>query len=155
RAVAEPEAVEKIIELCSCLPLALATIATRASAWPALALSVIAVEMNAVHGGLNAFVSSDHAANVREVFSWSISALSSAAARLFRLLPVLPVHPGKDFSASPAAAVGDMREHAVVPLLNELVAVHLLTERSSGRYGWHGLLLAYAYEEFEEKVSLD
>jgi DNA-binding SARP family transcriptional activator/tetratricopeptide (TPR) repeat protein len=152
RVAAEPEAAGKILDLCSRLPLALVITATRAAARPEFSLTAIAAELSAARGSLDAFVGSDRVMDIRAVFSWSFTALGYDAAMLFRLLAV---HPDTDFGAAAAAALGDMQVPSIVPLLNELLAAHLIAERSPGRYSLHDLLRTYAHEELLEKVSPD
>ncbi|WP_342787034.1 AfsR/SARP family transcriptional regulator [Streptomyces tailanensis] len=111
RLVGEDRAVAEIAALCAGLPLALACVAARAAAHPGFALSAIAAELRAAHGSLDAFSRTDSSANVGAVFSRSLGAVSSEAARVFRLLAV---HPGPDFSV-PATAAGRTPSRAPTP----------------------------------------
>ncbi|SNS96237.1 DNA-binding transcriptional activator of the SARP family [Streptosporangium subroseum] len=142
RVAAEPLAVQEITTLCARLPLALSIAAARAVTQPDFSLAAIAAELRAAHGSLDAFTGAD-GIDVGAVFSWSYRALTSPAARLFRLLAL---HPGPYFSASAAAALGALPAHRVRPLLAELTRAYLLTEYAPGRYTFHDLLRAYAAE---------
>ncbi len=143
RLAGESRAVAEITALCAGLPLALACVAARAAAHPRFPLSAIAAELRAAHGSLDAFSRTDASANVGAVFSWSSGAVSSAAARLFRLLAL---HPGPDFSVPAAAALAGLPVREARQLLTELADVHLVGEHAPGRYAFHDLLRAHAAE---------
>lgn len=91
RLTAEPDATWDIIAGCARLPLALTIAAARAAARPEFPLAVLAGELRA--SALDAFDGGDLATNVRTLFSWSYRALTTGAARMFRLLGL---HPGPD-----------------------------------------------------------
>jgi hypothetical protein len=90
RVAAEPEAVEKIIQLCGRLPLALAIVSARAAAHPDFTLASIAADLQRTQGRLDAFGAAGLDADARTVFSWSYHLLSPQACRLFRMLSLLP-----------------------------------------------------------------
>ena len=140
RVAAEPQAVDAIIAACAHLPLALVIAAARAQQ-TAAPLAVVARQL-AAHR-LDALDAGDAASRIRAVFSWSHSALTPAATRLFRLLGL---HPGPDIDAATAASLAGVATAEVRPLLTELVEANLLTERVSGRYRFHDLLRAYAVD---------
>ncbi|MFI6645400.1 AfsR/SARP family transcriptional regulator [Streptomyces sp. NPDC050504] len=148
RLAAEPGAAEGVVALCGRLPLALAIVAARVDASPALPLTSIAAELREGHGGLDAF--SGDEADVRAVFSWSHRALAPAAARLFRLLAL---HPGPDVSRSAAASLAGLTPGEARTALTALTRSHLLAERAPGRYTSHDLLRAYAAELLHEEES--
>jgi hypothetical protein len=143
RIVAEPAAVEEIIERCDRLPLALAVVAARAAIQPERPLAVLAAALRDLHDRLDTLATGDPGTDARSVFSWSYQQLPASAARLFRLLGV---HPGPDLSVSAAASLAGMTPAGVRPILAELVRAHLVTERVPGRYALHDLLRAYARE---------
>ncbi|GAB2908392.1 AfsR/SARP family transcriptional regulator [Streptomyces heilongjiangensis] len=147
RLTGESRAVAEIAALCAGLPLALACVAARAAARPRFALSAIAAELREAHGSLDAFSRSDASANVGAVFSWSLSAVSADAARLFRLLAL---HPGPHFSAPATAALAGLPPRRARFLLTELADVHLVHEHAPGRYALHDLLRAHASELLRE-----
>ncbi|MEU6801162.1 AfsR/SARP family transcriptional regulator [Streptomyces neyagawaensis] len=147
RLTGESRAVAEIAALCAGLPLALACVAARAAAHPRFALSAIAAELREAHGSLDAFSRSDTSANVGAVFSWSLSAVSADAARLFRLLAL---HPGPNFSAPATAALAGLPVRRARSLLTELADVHLVHEHAPGRYTLHDLLRAHATELLRE-----
>ncbi|MFD9326757.1 BTAD domain-containing putative transcriptional regulator [Streptomyces sp. NPDC060065] len=143
RPAAEPQAADEIITRCARLPLALAIVAARAAAHPDFPLSAIAEELRDSHGSLDAFAGSDITIGVRAVFSSSYKALSSPAARLFRLLGL---HSGPDISAPAAAGLAGLPRRETRGLLAELTGAHLLIEHFPGRYTLHDLLRVYAAE---------
>jgi DNA-binding SARP family transcriptional activator/tetratricopeptide (TPR) repeat protein len=128
RLAAEPDAVAEIVDLCACLPLAVALVAARAAARPSFPLAAIAAELRG-------------STDVDGVFSSSYQALTPAAARAFRLLGL---HPGTDFGLSAAASVVGLPVADTRRLLRELCEAHVLAEPLPGRFGFHDLLRAYA-----------
>jgi DNA-binding SARP family transcriptional activator/Flp pilus assembly protein TadD len=145
RLAAQSSAVDDIIARCGRLPLALAVVAARAVTRPDFPLSAIADELSDSHDSLDAFGSGELGMDVRPVFSWSYTALSASAARLFRLLGL---HPGTDdFSAPATAALAGLPLRETQSLLAELLRAHLLTEPRPGRYALHDLLRVYAAEQ--------
>ncbi|MGW3104365.1 BTAD domain-containing putative transcriptional regulator [Streptomyces sp. NPDC001100] len=158
RVAAEPEAVADVVTWCAGLPLALAVVSARAAAQPRRPLGMLAEELREAGGRLDALDGGEEASQVRAVFSWSYSALSPAAARLFRLLAL---HPGPDLSRNAAAALAGAPPERVRGLLAELIAGHLLVEQAPGRYAFHDLLRVYARElvatyddEWERRAAL-
>ena len=93
RVAAERQAAEEIIASCARLPLALTIAAARAAARPGFPLAAIAAELRQSAALLDPFDGGELTANVRAVFACSYRALSSDAARLFRMLGL---HPGPD-----------------------------------------------------------
>ncbi|WP_285619370.1 tetratricopeptide repeat protein [Kineosporia sp. NBRC 101677] len=142
RIAAEPSAVEKIVDACGGLPLALAVAAARAqqSSFP---LSVLAADLREAAQRLTVLEAGDEVTDVRAVFSWSFEAISAQAADLFRLLGL---HPGPEISLPAAAALSGQPVTDVRKLLIELVRASLLSERAPGRYHQHDLLRVYAAE---------
>jgi DNA-binding SARP family transcriptional activator len=144
RVAAEPGAVDDLIGLCARLPLALNITAGRAAAHPSFLLATLADQLRDTHHRLAALDAGDTAANTRAVFSWSYRTLGGEAARMFRLLGV---HPGPDITVLAAASLTATTPDQARTALDELTAVHLLSEHAPGRYGFHDLLRAYAMEQ--------
>ena len=144
RVGSEPDAVQDIITRCARLPLTLTIAAARAAASPGFPLAHLAAEMREVGQVLDPFESDDAATDVRAVFSWSHRALSTDAARLFRMLGL---HPGPDIAVGAAASLAGIAPDRARALLAELTRGHLLTEHRPGRYAFHDLLRAYAAEQ--------
>jgi tetratricopeptide (TPR) repeat protein len=152
RAAAEPDALDRIADLCACLPLALAVAAARAAARPKFPLAALADELADSDRRLDALDAGDPAASVRAVFSWSYEQLSADAARMFRLLGL---HPGPDISVPAAASLAGTDEDAARRLLRGLARAHLIAEHVPGRYAFHDLLRAYAAEQAGHTISQD
>jgi tetratricopeptide (TPR) repeat protein/transcriptional regulator with XRE-family HTH domain len=143
RAAAEPDAVDQILSLCARLPLALAIAAARAAARPSLPLAALAAELRETPGRLDVLDTSDPAASVRAVFSWSAGQLGSGAARMFGLLGL---HPGPDITIPAAASLAGITRPDAGRELRELTTANLLSEHLPGRYTFHDLLRSYAAE---------
>ncbi len=143
RVAAEPQAVRQIIARCARLPLALTIAATRA-AQSGFPLAALAEELTETAQRLDVLSCDDPAGEVRAVFSWSYTALTPPAARLFRLLGL---QPGPDISVTAAAGLAALPPHEARALLAELTRASLLTEHAPGRYALHDLLRDYAAEQ--------
>jgi DNA-binding SARP family transcriptional activator len=152
RVASEPEAVDDIIACCARLPLALTIAAARAAISPSFPLAVFATELREAARALDPFHGGDSGTDVRAVFSWSYRALSTGAARLFRLLGL---HPGPDISIAAAASLAAIPPDQARAPLAELTRAHLLTEHAPGRFAFHDLLRAYAIEQAHSRDSQD
>jgi tetratricopeptide (TPR) repeat protein len=147
RVAAEPEAADEIIGACARLPLALSIAVGRAAAGRAKRpLAELAAELRDARSRLDALEEGDAATDVRAVLSWSYDQLSPAAARMFRLLGL---HPGPDISVSAAASLAGIPRAEAGTALRELARTHMVSERLSGRFTFHGLLRVYAADQAE------
>src|SRR5262249_45264277 len=135
---------DRIITTCAQLPLALGMVAARAATHPDFPLDDLADELGEARGGLDAFDSDDEATDVRTVVSWSYQALSTEAARLFRLLGL---NAGPAISTAAAGSLARLPTVRVRRLLGELTRANLLTEHVPRRFAFHDLLRAYAAEQ--------
>lgn len=154
RSAEQQQAVDRIVEVCSGLPLALAMVAARAATYPDLPLTAIANELRMGHGNLDA-LSHDETRGVRAVFSWSYQALRPQAALLFRLLSW---HWGPDISGRACASLLGVTVREAQTALVELNRTRLVTEHVPGRFMMHDLVRAYAMElsmEFDEPEVRD
>jgi DNA-binding SARP family transcriptional activator len=142
RVAVEPRAVEELIHRCARLPLALAIAASRAKIHADLPLASLAGQLRA-DNSLDALDVGDAATDVRAVFSWSYRALSTDAARMFRLLGL---HPGPDIAMPAAASLAGLPLPRARVVLAELTGAHLVNEPVPGRYQCHDLLRSYARE---------
>jgi len=152
RVAREPRAVADIIAECERLPLALAIVSARAAMNPAFSLASVAAELRESRGSLDAFAAEAPLADARSAFSWSYSALTPAAARMFRLVSL---HPGSEFSLAAAASLAGQRPGDVRPALAELVHARLLTESAPGRFDCHELLRVYGSELNREQDTAE
>ncbi|PRY59829.1 helix-turn-helix domain-containing protein [Glycomyces artemisiae] len=145
RVAAEPEAAQRIADLCTGLPLALAITGARAAAAPGLTLSAVADELE--RSRLDALAVDEDSVDLRAVFSWSYRALDPEAARLFRLLSLIP---GPDFEPDAAAALHG--GPAAAKAFRSLVEGHLVEPDGRGRFRLHDLLRLYAAELLEAEA---
>ncbi|MFG2479766.1 BTAD domain-containing putative transcriptional regulator [Streptomyces fagopyri] len=136
----ERSSVEKIVELCGGLPLALAVMGARALSRPRFPLASLAAELQ---DSLLALSSQDVRTDARSVFHRSYAALSAGAARLFRLLSL---HPSRDITPMAAASLAGTELRTTLEHMAELTDHHLLGQTVPGRYTCHDLLRAYAAE---------
>ncbi len=146
RVAAEPEATVELASRCAYLPLALRIAAERAATHPHATLAGLAGELAVVHDRLDLLATADEedeATAVRAVFSWSYHALSSEAARAFRLLGL---HTGPGIGTPAAAALTNTTPAQAQRLLETLIGTHLIEETGRDRYRFHDLLRVYAAE---------
>jgi tetratricopeptide (TPR) repeat protein len=141
RLAAEPEAASDLVNLCARLPLALSIVAARAAGHP---LASLVRQLDDERNRLDALNLGDPDLDLRAVFSWSYRALSSEAARLFRLVGL---HPGPDIARHACGALMDR------PPLTELTTANLLDEYRPKRFRFHDLLRTYAAECAEREES--
>ncbi|WP_432973846.1 ATP-binding protein [Dactylosporangium sp. CA-233914] len=136
----------ELARLCARLPLALRVAAERAASRPMMRLDEVIADLRDESALWEALTpgDDDDSDAVRTVFAWSYRALPEPAARLFRLLGL---HPGNQFSAEAAAALGGHDLRTTRRYLDALVGAHLLDQRAPGRYEFHDLLRAYAHDQ--------
>ncbi|WP_327419926.1 transcriptional regulator [Streptomyces sp. NBC_01230] len=152
RTAAEPEAVDRIIQLAGQLPLALANVAARAAYRPQLRLASLADEYAAFeHSALDAFVSEeDPVLDVRDSIARSYRLLDTEAASLFCDLGACS---DPMFAASHAANMAGQPEQRVRQVLSKLIRTHLITEVGPSRYSWNRLVAAYAAEQASQRPA--
>ncbi|MBU2668099.1 helix-turn-helix transcriptional regulator [Actinoplanes bogorensis] len=143
RVAAEPGPVDRLIERCDRLPIALALVAARLATSPGSTVERLTAEIGDPARTLDGLTVGDTRTDIRAVFSWSYRKLSAPAARLFRLLAV---HPGPDLPVEAAASLAGVELRAARAGLAELIRFHLVREHRPGRYELHDLLRAYAAE---------
>ncbi len=147
RVAAEPEAVTEIIERCGRLPLALAVVAAQAAARPESSIAALAKQLRPSPGAgttaLDVLHLGDPRTDVRAVLSWSVTALSPDAARLFG---VAGLHPGAELSVSSLGSACAITPRQARAATEELLRANLLIDRGNGRVGFHDLIRAYARE---------
>ncbi|HEX8865511.1 MAG TPA: NB-ARC domain-containing protein, partial [Lentzea sp.] len=144
RVAAEPEAVREIAAACARLPLALAVVCARIAADPTRALAEVVRDLR--EDRLDTLGVADPAADLRSLLSWSYRALTPPAARLFRLLSLMP---SPEFTAEAAASLAGLPPRQALTALRELTGACLVTPQR-GRYGWHDLLRDYAGELLDD-----
>ncbi|KAA2254426.1 tetratricopeptide repeat protein [Solihabitans fulvus] len=139
RATTDPDATDEVARLCGYLPLALRIAAARLRQRPAWTTAHLAARLRENQQYLTELAVGDR--SVAAAFTLSYQHLDTAQQRLFRLLGLVP---GPDFDAYAAAALADRSLGEVEQLLEDLVDVHLLQQRSPGRYRFHDLLHHHA-----------
>ncbi|MEU3890405.1 helix-turn-helix domain-containing protein [Streptomyces sp. NPDC029041] len=139
RVDAEPGAADVVNELCGHLPLALRVAANWAATRTNWSLERLAGRLADEDRRLDALSAGD--LKVNSAFALSCSRLAPGAARMFRLLSLLP---GGDFSAASAAVLADVPLPEADDLLEELLEAGLLMTSRQGRYRLHDLLRLYA-----------
>ncbi|WP_234388080.1 MULTISPECIES: hypothetical protein [Streptomyces] len=115
---AEPRAADVVTDLCGHLPLALRVAANWAATRTNWSLDRLAGRLADEDRRLDALSAGD--LKVNSAFALSCSRLAPEAARMFRLLSLLPAG---DFSAAPAAVLADLPLPDTEDLLEELLAV--------------------------------
>lgn len=152
RIQAEPDAVEELIQRCVRLPTALTIAAARIMAEPHTSLSTLVNQLREQRQRLDALSTGEDSqlTDIRAVFSWSYTALTPQAARLFRLLGL---HPGPNINLYAAASLAGLSEQDTRQLLTRLTRAHLLKEHLPGRYQIHDLLSIYASEQATSEES--
>jgi tetratricopeptide (TPR) repeat protein len=130
---ADPHAPARIAERCGHLPLALSLVAGHIRSTPGWTLTDHADRLEERHRQLDT--------GVELALQLSYQHLSTDRQRLLRLAAL---HPGQDFDAYAAAALTDVDLPTAQDRLHHLCDDHLLQQTTSGRYGFHDLVRAYA-----------
>ncbi|MFB8090373.1 tetratricopeptide repeat protein [Streptomyces sp. NPDC055992] len=140
----EPEAAERVVLACACLPLALQITAALLAQDGGQPLSERADALSDTQGVLDGL--NDGERNLRATFDQSLDRHTPQAQDLFRLLSL---NPGPDISTAAAAVLADQPQSATERLLGQLAASHLIDRNPSvrGRWRMHDLLRAYAHEQ--------
>ncbi|MFF4014831.1 helix-turn-helix domain-containing protein [Streptomyces sp. NPDC001843] len=139
RVDAEPAAAHSVTELCGHLPLALRVAANWAATRTNWNLRRLADRLADEDRRLDALSAGD--LRVNSAFALSYSRLAPGAARMFRLLSLVP---GGDFGMPSAAALAAAPPPAAEDLLEELLEAGLLMTSRGDRYRFHDLLRLYA-----------
>ncbi|GAA4312505.1 hypothetical protein GCM10023086_33090 [Streptomyces venetus] len=141
-------ALSEVTEECARLPLALVIAATRAVAAPTVPLCHLAEELKSEQNRLNALCGGRPSDDIRAAFSWSYKRLTSAEARMFR---VLGAHRVRDITAADAGRLADVPTLAATQALTGLAYAHLIREYAPKRYHFDDLVSAYAAEKAREE----
>ncbi|HZR49871.1 MAG TPA: tetratricopeptide repeat protein [Streptosporangiaceae bacterium] len=142
RAAAETDAVRSVVRLCGGLPLAVCAAGARLAAhlrWP---VGRVAAELASEKDRLAALTIGDDL-SVRAAFDVSYQALPIPAARLYRMLSLVPGH---DFGSEIAAATAELPAGQAAALLDELATASLLEEAAEQRFRFHDLVRLHARE---------
>ncbi|MDQ4032540.1 MAG: NB-ARC domain-containing protein, partial [Actinomycetota bacterium] len=141
RVTTEPDVAAALARQCAWLPLALRVAAELAVTRPATTLAQLVDELSDQQRRLDLLdADGDDRTAIRAVFSWSYHHLPAETARAFRLVGL---HPGPSLDSYAAAALVKSSHQEAQRHLDVLTRAHLI-QLSSGRYGMHDLLRAYA-----------
>ncbi|GAA1905413.1 AfsR/SARP family transcriptional regulator [Streptantibioticus ferralitis] len=149
RALEDPGASRRLVELCDHLPLALSIALARLAARPAWSVADLVGELEDERARLAALGVPCQLSVEREL------ALTrrQLPAEAERLLPLLALHPGTEIDATAAAALLDRPLAAGRRALVALAALHLVNESSPGRYQAHDLVRLYCSQVLNEEVG--
>ncbi|MHB9860035.1 NB-ARC domain-containing protein [Streptomyces sp. YIM S03343] len=145
---AEPDAAQRLVELCGGLPVALQIVAARLVTVDGLTLTELAAELDDEAGRLAGMALEGEETSVSAVLGSSYRLLPPDAARLYRLLGWLPVG---IFDAGVAAVAADIDTRSAKRLLGVLVKASLAETMGDGRYRMHDLVRLHARERAAEE----
>ncbi|MGW2486360.1 BTAD domain-containing putative transcriptional regulator [Streptomyces sp. NPDC001606] len=140
-------ALSAVTEACARLPLALVIAATRAVARPMVPLRHLAEELESEHNRLDVLRGGRTSGDIRAAFSWSYERLTSAEARMFR---VLGAHRVRDITATEAGRLAHVPTLEAMQSLTGLACAHLVREYAPKRYHFDDLMSIYAAEKARE-----
>ncbi|HEY1623951.1 MAG TPA: tetratricopeptide repeat protein [Streptosporangiaceae bacterium] len=140
RAAAEADAIRSVVRLCGGLPLAVCAVGAQLVSHARRPVGRIAAALTSERDRL-ATLTVNGELSVHAAFEISYQSLSAAAARLYRLLSLIP---GPDFGPQLAAATAALSPEEASRLLDELSAASLLTETSEQRFQFHDLVRLHA-----------
>jgi NB-ARC domain len=156
RVASEPEAADRIVQLCGGLPLAVRICGARLAAKPHWTLAWFVARLADERGRLSELRAGD--LEVRSSFALSYRSLASAERAAFHLLGLLD---GPDFAPWHLAALraesGDPDDPRAETLLESLADAQLVEAVAggadgAGRYRFHNLLRVFARERMADEV---
>lgn len=150
RIEADPAAARALVEWCDRLPLALRIAAARLMAHPEWPLECWTRKLADERRRLQELSVDDADLAVEASLYLSYRALTSGAARLFR---VLGLHPGPGVEAHAAAALAGRDVERTRRHLAELCDAHLLQEQEQGHYVRSELVRLYAAQRVASEES--
>jgi tetratricopeptide (TPR) repeat protein/DNA-binding SARP family transcriptional activator len=137
-------AVERIVELCGRLPLAIRIVAARLRTHPVWQPELLAERLSDVRLQLGELDDGERTASA--AFTLSYRDLDDEQRRAFRLLGLVP---GRDIDTCAAAALIGTTVRRTARLLHDLLDAHLIGEQVEGRYVLHDLMRRYAADQSE------
>ncbi|MFJ8475138.1 BTAD domain-containing putative transcriptional regulator [Kitasatospora sp. NPDC094011] len=146
RLTAEPEAAQRVVELCEGLPLALRIAGSRLATRPHWRVATLAEELADEQSRLAA-LATQGTLSVAAALELTVRSLPGPAAGLFRLLGI---HPGQQVDTAAAATLAGTDPRAAAVALDLLHRAHLVTESAPGRFERHDLVRLYARQAAEE-----
>lgn len=146
----DPRTVERVVQLCGRLPLAVRIAAARLRARPTWTVAHLADRLADQHAILTEL--DDGERNIAAAFTLSLQELTRDQQQMLRLLGL---HPGDDIDAYAAAALAAHPVNRATRLLEDLLDAHLLLQASPGRYRFHDLMRAYAADLAQAENSAE
>lgn len=131
RIAGEDADVERVLELCGRVPLAVRLAASRLAHRPQWSVGTLAGKLAAAADP-----------GIATALAVSYDHLPPDEQRIVRLLGAS--HPGPDFDAYAVAAAADVHPDEADRLLENLLDAHMLEQRSGDRYSFHDLVRRYA-----------
>ncbi|HEV2638497.1 MAG TPA: BTAD domain-containing putative transcriptional regulator [Actinocrinis sp.] len=150
RTAREKSQVERVLEICADLPLAVRIAASRLASRPRWTVRDLADRLSDASRTLDELTGG--AIAVRACFAVSHKQLAADADLAFRLMACAP---GIELGLPAAASLLDLPVRSAEDLLELLVDVHLLESPRAGRYRYHDLVRAFAAEKAEELPAED
>ncbi|MER6360481.1 BTAD domain-containing putative transcriptional regulator [Kitasatospora sp. NPDC001527] len=151
RVAAEPEATDRLAELCGRLPLTLRIAAARLATRPAWAIADLVPELADERTRLHA-LDTRGTSSLRAALDLTLRHLPDTAAHL---LALLAVHPGTETDVAAAAALLGANPAEAGHALDALAAHHLLTETAPGRYRRCDLIRLYGAELLDARPAAE
>ncbi|WP_233442044.1 AfsR/SARP family transcriptional regulator [Lentzea atacamensis] len=137
RVAAEPEAADRLVELCGGMPLALRIAAARLLGSPHQRIAALVAELTEAR--LDGLAVEGDSRTVRAVIDSAYRPLAEEPAQVFRRAALAP---GPTFSSWLISALAETESVAVS--LASLATAHLVTEVESQRFRFHDLIREYA-----------
>lgn len=150
RVAGEPEASAELVVACGRLPIALRVAGSRLASRPSWTIRAVVDRLADGCHRLDRLRVGDVA--VEASFDLSYQELSPVAARVFRLLALLP---GEDFGQTAALVATDGDPVEIEEALHELVDGHLVQASADGRHRYHDLLRLYAVRRADSEDSAE
>jgi len=141
----EKAQVDRVLQICADLPLAVRIAASRLASRPRWTVRDLADRLSDASRTLDELTGG--AIAVRACFAVSHKQLPADTDRAFRLLACAP---GIELGLPAAATLLDLPVRSAEDLLEKLVDVHLLESPRAGRYRYHDLVRAFAVEKAGE-----
>ena len=154
----DSDGARRLVKACGGMPLALQIVAALLKADPALQVKDLADELAAERTRLKRLRYDDgsgrSAPSVKAAFDLSYRKLDETAARIFRLLPLIP---GPDIPSIATAVLADLPVSDARKVLGSLVKAHLIEVAPSHDIRWrmHDLLRLYAHELSKKYAQTD
>ncbi|KAB8184305.1 tetratricopeptide repeat protein [Nonomuraea phyllanthi] len=139
----EKEALESLVRLCGCLPLALRLAAAHLLGQPSLSISDFVTAFVGQDRLTALDIEGDPRVGVRHAFRLSYEGLGATARRTFRMMGL---HPGPNIGIDEIIVMAGEPRNDIGSALNALMNAHLISRDVSGRYVLHDLVWLFARE---------